>query len=60
MTEDWRTAYGRARMELEEYKECIVPALVDKVSALEKENRKLRCMNEHLENIIAALSGGEG
>ena len=36
MTEDWRTAYGRARMELDEYKETIVPALMEKVRKLEQ------------------------
>ena len=36
MAEDWRTAYGRVKMELEEYKETIVPALMDKIQELEK------------------------
>jgi hypothetical protein len=36
MAEDWRTAYGRVKMELEEYKETIVPALMDKVQELEQ------------------------
>lgn len=36
MAEDWRTAYGRVKMELEEYKETIVPALMDKIRELEK------------------------
>ena len=35
MAEDWRTAYGRLKMELEEYKETIVPALMDKIQELE-------------------------
>lgn len=35
MAEDWRTAYGRVKMELNEYKETIVPALMDKVRNLE-------------------------
>ena len=35
MAEDWKTAYGRAQMELEEYKNTIVPALMDKVRNLE-------------------------
>lgn len=36
MAEDWRTAYGRVKMELEEYKETIVPALMDKIEELEQ------------------------
>ena len=37
MAEDWRTAYGRVKMELDEYKETIVPALMEKVKALEEQ-----------------------
>lgn len=37
MAEDWRTAYGRAKMELDEYKETIVPALMDKIQELERQ-----------------------
>lgn len=36
MAEDWRTAYGRVKMELEEYKETIVPALMEKIQELEQ------------------------
>lgn len=36
MAEDWRTAYGRVKMELDEYKETIVPALMEKVQELEQ------------------------
>jgi hypothetical protein len=36
MAEDWRTAYGRVKMELDEYKETIVPALMEKVRKLEQ------------------------
>lgn len=36
MAEDWRTAYGRVKMELEEYKETIVPALMEKIRSLEQ------------------------
>lgn len=35
MAEDWRTAYGRARMELAEYRDTIVPALMEKIRGLE-------------------------
>lgn len=35
MAEDWRTAYGHARMELEEYKGTIVPALTERIRELE-------------------------
>ena len=34
MAEDWRTAYGRAKMELEEYKDTIVPALTKTIREL--------------------------
>lgn len=37
MAEDWRTAYGRVKMELEEYKETIVPALMERVQELEQQ-----------------------
>ena len=46
MAEDWRTAYGRAKMELEEYKGSIVPALMEKVRELEEQLRKTERMNE--------------
>lgn len=36
MAEDWRTAYGRVKMELDEYKETIVPAMMDKIQELER------------------------
>lgn len=36
MAEDWRTAYGRVKMELEEYKETIVPAMMEKIQELER------------------------
>ena len=36
MAEDWRTAYGRVKMELDEYRETIVPALMEKVRELEQ------------------------
>lgn len=36
MAEDWRTAYGRVKMELNEYKETIVPALMEKIQELER------------------------
>lgn len=35
MAEDWRTAYGRVKMELNEYKETIVPALTGRIRELE-------------------------
>ena len=35
MTEDWKTAYGRIKMELDEYQGTIVPALMEKVRNLE-------------------------
>ena len=35
MAEDWRTAYGRAKMELEEYQGTIVPALMERLRSLE-------------------------
>ena len=37
MAESWRTAYGRVKMELEEYKGTIVPALTRKIRELEAE-----------------------
>lgn len=37
MAESWRTAYGRVKMELEEYKGTIVPALTRKILELETE-----------------------
>lgn len=36
MAEDWRTACWKAEREVEEYKGTIVPALVEKVRALEE------------------------
>lgn len=36
MAEDWRTAYGRVKMELEEYQGTIVPALMEKIRSLEQ------------------------
>ena len=35
MTEDWRTACWKAEREVDEYKNTIVPALVEKVRELE-------------------------
>lgn len=35
MTEDWKTAYRRIKMELEEYRDTIVPALMDRLRNLE-------------------------
>lgn len=37
MAESWRSAYGQAKMELEEYKGTIVPALMDKIRELEQQ-----------------------
>ena len=34
MAESWRTAYGRAKMELDEYKNTIVPALTRTIREL--------------------------
>ena len=36
MAEDWRTAYGRVKMELDEYRDTIVPALMERVQELER------------------------
>ena len=46
MAEDWRTACWKAEREVEEYKGTIVPALVERVKELERETRRLLCMNE--------------
>lgn len=35
MAESWREAYGKARMELEEYKGTVVPALLERIRELE-------------------------
>ena len=37
MDDSWRTAYGQAKMELEEYKGTIVPALMDRIKELEEQ-----------------------
>lgn len=37
MPEDWKTAYGRAKMELEEFRGTIVPALVRELRVAERE-----------------------
>ena len=46
MAKDWRTACWKAEREVEEYKGTIVPALVERVKELERETRRLLCMNE--------------
>ena len=37
MAEDWRSAYGRVKMELEEFRGTIVPALMDRLRLAERE-----------------------
>ena len=37
MAEDWRAAYGRVKMELEEFRGTIVPALVRELRVAERE-----------------------
>ncbi len=55
MAESWRSAYGQAKMELEEYKGTIVPALVQKVKVLEEKNRKLEAMNERQGMVLGKM-----
>ena len=55
MAEDWRTAYGRARMELEEYRETIVPALMEKIKELEEQLRKAERMNERQSIVMGKI-----
>ena len=53
MAEDWRAAYGRVKMELEEFRGTIVPALVMKIRIAERErdaeNRMLVRLEEEME-----------
>lgn len=37
MDDSWRVAYGQVKMELEEYKGTIVPALMDRIKELENQ-----------------------
>lgn len=55
MAEDWRTAYGQVKMELEEYKGTIVPALTERVRELEEKNRKLEAMNERQSIVMGKM-----
>lgn len=41
MAEDWKSAYGRERMVVQEYEQTIVPALMERIRELEKGNREL-------------------
>ena len=54
MAEDWRTAYGRVKMELEEYKETIVPALMDKIQELEKQGVAYEARQKTYTNAVIA------
>lgn len=54
MAEDWRTAYGRVKMELEEYKETIVPALMDKIQELERQGIAYEARQKTYTNAVIA------
>ena len=54
MAEDWRTAYGRVKMELEEYRETIVPALMDKIKELEKQGVAYEARQKTYTNAVIA------
>ena len=54
MAEDWRTAYGRVKMELDEYKETIVPALMDKIQELEKQGIAYEARQKTYTNAVIA------
>ena len=55
MDDSWRTAYGQVKMDLEEYKGTIVPALVQKVKELEEKNQKLEAMNERQGMVLGKM-----
>lgn len=53
MAEDWRAAYGRVKMDLEEFRGTIVPALVRQLRLAERErdaaNRLVMALEKRLE-----------
>lgn len=55
MAEDWKSAYGLERMKVREYETMIVPALVEKVQALECELKVTRqfVRSRRLESALA-------
>ena len=55
MAEDWRTACWRAEREVDEYKNTIVPALVEKVRELEEQLRKAERMNERQSIVMGKM-----